>query len=77
MERALIKAGYDVRVEFLDADWYDSRSDGDPLDRRKTYMVYFAGECVTSGPKFARLYGYERMSLIFELELRKRVLGLF
>lgn len=84
MMSALEKIGYDIKAEYLEPDWYELRNARedypvvlDSASKHRTYMVYFAGECVTCGTKFARLYGYERLQEIFQLELRKRVLGLF
>lgn len=78
IEDALVKAGYGIKPEGIQADWYDTRLERDiPEGSRRTYMVYSnSGECLTSGPKFARMYGYDRMIEFFQLEIRKVILNL-
>ena len=72
MKAALEDLGYEVKLENISPDFYDARDED--VTSRPTWMVYWGGQCVTSGTKFDRLYDERRLQEIFEAEFSKRLL---
>lgn len=79
--------GYEIIRERVEPDYYDNthkyvvhKGGVIGVAKDSDYYadnVYFAGVCISEGFDFERLYDQDRVSRVFDLELKKRIIGLF